>query len=671
MSDAGSSLQYQRSLDSQSNLSEMSVDEDYVPEFSLGMRPDVKQLYRPDDRSAWAEWTPNDTRNTDVEASSYAQECAIIVRREPDPNNKGRAALHSITIQSPWIKKVLDVTFEGYESLSTSLKQLTFKTPFHPFYYRWHRFQKLRHDEEDPGTREHLDLLHSILSEQIQPHIDAMEDYTKNKVISFEYLWAIFSPGMLIHTLIDGQDRILSLRDSRYTASMSGEYLTLECRYIDCDGLSFGYVATSLEIGSFDGVKKLTDLDTMPAHLHPHAESLVKRLLARGEKLEHLNGFHHMSYSGFYTARSSKQVRKRHVENTRIIIDPQTFNVFGNPSPRLDPLDSVIDENPISDGSFGGNVIYQATSEALQRFHKALEAGQENTRRGKPSVRPRSLSPKQRLLCTPMITGYSLASRTWAEFYVEGIAPINWREDAFSRLVLPPGYKDIIYAFVREQLSQDDDFGDIISGKGLGFIMCLTGPPGVGKTLTAESVAEEMRQPLYLMSAGELGETAADVEESLELVLELSNKWNAILLLDECDLFLSARTTSDIRRNRLVSIFLRKLEYYKGVMFLTTNRIDDMDAAFESRIHLTVNYPDLDAASRLYIWKTSMGLGGHQETRLTEKELTALAEQEMNGREIKNIVKTARLLSKQKNVPLAMEHIELVLKVKRGEFNGI
>lgn len=55
------------------------------------------------------------------------------------------------------------------------------------------------------------------------------------------------------------------------------------------------------------------------------------------------------------------------------------------------------------------------------------------------------------------------------------------------------------------------------------------------------------------MSAGELGETAAEVEDSLELVLELTSNWNAILLLDECDMFLEARTTADIRRNRLIS----------------------------------------------------------------------------------------------------------------------
>jgi hypothetical protein len=200
-----------------------------------------------------------------------------------------------------------------------------------------------------------------------------------------------------------------------------------------------------------------------------------------------------------------------------------------------------------------------------------------------------------------------------------------------------------------------------------------------------------MHQPLYSISAGELGETAAEVEDSLELVLELTSKWNAILLLDECDIFLEARTTADIRRNRLISsesfsalhnwkpllpsqglpiprsVFLKKLEYYRGVMFLTTNRISDFDAAFESRIHLTIHYPALDAVSRLHIWKTFVRMG-NSESRLSNSDLETLAKNEINGRQIKNIIKTARLLSKQHKIPLAMEHVEMVLKVKKGDF---
>lgn len=66
-------------------------------------------------------------------------------------------------------------------------------------------------------------------------------------------------------------------------------------------------------------------------------------------------------------------------------------------------------------------------------------------------------------------------------------------------------------------------------------------------------VAEEMKKPLYSMSAGELGHTASQVEQGLHKVLELSTKWGAILLIDECDVFLEQRTNSDLERNKLVS----------------------------------------------------------------------------------------------------------------------
>lgn len=291
----------------------MSVNPDYTADFSLGTRAEIQQLYRPNDRSLWNESVPDKTA-TDVEAGSYAQECALIVRREPHPITN-QVALHSITVQSPLIKKVLDGTFKGFEGLNTQLKQLTFKAPFHPFYYRWHRFEKLRKDEQHQETKEHLDLLYPILSEEIMPHIEAMIDLTKNKVISFDYLWTIFAPGMEVYTELDGQDRLMELTDNRYGANMGGEFFTLECRYIDCDGSSFGYVSSSVDIDKFEGVKKLVDLDAFPSHLHPDVENLVDRLHARGEKLEQLNGFRHMSYSGFYTARSSRQIRKRHVRN--------------------------------------------------------------------------------------------------------------------------------------------------------------------------------------------------------------------------------------------------------------------------------------------------------------------------------------------------------------------
>ncbi|EPE26314.1 P-loop containing nucleoside triphosphate hydrolase [Glarea lozoyensis ATCC 20868] len=668
MSDGGDSLQYHRSVGTSSPaLSEMSLDHTYTPEFKVGMRPEIRQLYRPNDKSTWDEWNPK-TAVVDVEAGSYTQEFALIVRREPHPSNDNQAALKSITVQSPLIRKALEAVFDGYEGLETRLRQLTFEAPFHSFYYRWHRFESLRNLESDESTKAHLTLLYNIISQEILPYIHTMQDFTKNRVISFTHLWTIFAPGTEVYTKIKGHDCAVRLKSSSYGANMSGEYFSLECMYIDCDGSNFGYVDASVEINSFAGVKRLSDLEAIPIHLHPNIEELVERLHIRGDKFEQLNGFHHMSYSGFYTARSSRQVRNRHIASGRIIVDPHTFGIYSMSGPSLAVLENDRATTYSSKSLFksGDSVIRSATEEEFRMYEEALQKCQE-LRDNNSNPTPRVLSCKQRLLCAPSVRGYCLTAKIWAEFDVEKVSRITWSTDVFARLVLPRGTKEIIRAFVQEQLSHDDGFDDIVSGKGLGFIMLLSGEPGVGKTLTAESVAEEMCQPLYAMSAGELGETAAEVEEQLEMVLELTAKWNAILLLDECDMFLEARTTADIRRNRLISIFLRKLEYYRGVMFLTSNRIDDFDPAFESRIHLTIHYPALDTASRLHIWRTFVE-NGNSENGLSDREIEKLATIEMNGRQIKNTVKTGRLLSKQQNKPLSLKHLEMVLKVKRGDF---
>jgi SpoVK/Ycf46/Vps4 family AAA+-type ATPase len=218
-------------------------------------------------------------------------------------------------------------------------------------------------------------------------------------------------------------------------------------------------------------------------------------------------------------------------------------------------------------------------------------------------------------------------------------------------------------SFVESQIENKDTFDDVIQGKGKGIIMLLSGPPGVGKTLTAESVAESMHIPLYMMSAGDLGLRPDEVEESLQDILEMVAKWNAILLLDECDVFLEERTTQELERNKLVSIFLRTLEYYEGILFLTTNRVSNMDAAFQSRIHVSMAYPELCTASRRQIWANFLKMKT-KDSEISERDLDILAEVKLNGRQIKNVIKTAFLLSLRKKTPLRLENIRTILAIE-------
>jgi AAA+ superfamily predicted ATPase len=115
---------------------------------------------------------------------------------------------------------------------------------------------------------------------------------------------------------------------------------------------------------------------------------------------------------------------------------------------------------------------------------------------------------------------------------------------------------------------------------------------GTGKTLTAEAIAELLKKPLYIVTAGDLGTTVAEVEKTLGSVLELCQTWDALVLLDEADIFLEARNNTEIQRNALVCVMLRLLEYYSGCLFLSSNRdADTVDAAIASRITVMLEYP--------------------------------------------------------------------------------
>jgi len=89
--------------------------------------------------------------------------------------------------------------------------------------------------------------------------------------------------------------------------------------------------------------------------------------------------------------------------------------------------------------------------------------------------------------------------------------------------------------------------------------------------------------PLYSVSSGALGSDVETISTRLTHILDLATHWRAVLLVDEADVFLTKRTIADLERNAIVSVFLRGIEYYPGILILTTNRAESIDAAFRSK----------------------------------------------------------------------------------------
>lgn len=135
-------------------------------------------------------------------------------------------------------------------------------------------------------------------------------------------------------------------------------------------------------------------------------------------------------------------------------------------------------------------------------------------------------------------------------------------QDNFQKLVLPEGHQDIVQALVETHFKDPardtkkpevQHNVDLVRGKGKGLIILLHGAPGVGKTSTAECVAEFTHRPLFAMTCGDIGESAGEVEYNLDRCFQLAHKWGCVLLLDEADVFLAKRDRTDLKRNALVS----------------------------------------------------------------------------------------------------------------------
>ncbi|RGP78043.1 hypothetical protein FLONG3_3878 [Fusarium longipes] len=655
-----------KSEETKTEESKSEEDEEKKEKVIVGLLTESKDLYAKFDKNGSRSWTdkyPDDLE--EAAENEETQKYAVIIRKvkpkEADSNKP--LDIDSIVVQSPYLKRVLGKVFDDYPGIITDVTRLKFTAAFHCFVHRWERFTEAKDDPSwDETTRAHVALLHKILEEELGEIIQLRKDYFKNRAIAFEHVWALFSPGCTVWGTVRGKPVAARFDSGNYAKTQCGLVYNMQCKGIDWDGKSMGWADVNMQIREFAGTAPFSNLSCYPLEFHPKPELARELLLQRGRKFESLAGFHYKAYSGPAVWHVSSTKSRQENVNSRIVIDGANWEKL-NPDHMI-WMNYLWNENEIADNS--------ADSEDGEGNDNDSFTDSDI---GKPDVDPNSrmaLTEEQLMMTSPIVRGYALKNKRWMEFFIDDVTDVKFNDKAFDSLVLPQDQKELILAFAQSQVKFKDVFDDIISGKGKGIIMLLSGGPGIGKTLTAESVAEEMKVPLYIMSAGDLGSDAYDIEENLKRILEMVADWNAVLLLDECDVFLEARSAHDIERNRIVSIFLRMLEYYEGILFLTTNRVKDMDQAFQSRIHMSLEYPSLDASARESVWRGFLSraislhatMEGDSAHTITDDEVKALAQLDLNGRQIKNVLKTANLLACHKAEKLSFNHLQTVLRVE-------
>lgn len=239
----------------------------------------------------------------------------------------------------------------------------------------------------------------------------------------------------------------------------------------------------------------------------------------------------------------------------------------------------------------------------------------------------------------PFVRAFSLDLKRYVYADIDDISPWAFDGGAMDRLVLPEGMRRVLTQVF--DASADEIFGDLFKGRHGGMILLANGPQGTGKTLTAEVFAEHTRRPLYVLEMGELGTNLADVEKSLQRVFARAARWNAVLLFDEADVFLAKRAEADLERSAIVGVFLRLLDRYEGMFFLTTNRAEVIDPAFRSRITLKLDYPELGKEARMRIWENMLRAAGFANL---EGDLGPVSEERVDGRQIRNQVRLLRVI---------------------------
>ncbi|KKY15305.1 putative aaa family [Diplodia seriata] len=584
-----------------------------------GQQSTIKTLYEGEQKCQccinWVETPPEDL-SPEIEQLAESKKHALLVRMKKSHDSERKPlVLDSIVVQSSHLKELLGRVFRDYVGITTDLERLVFKAPFKPFFYEWDNLRETVQQEQDPLTKEHGRLLRKLLHAELRDAIALSKDHARHKVIDFANLWTIFRPGIDVLSANEGNDSIYRLIGSSTVYSGDNVSYQLELHSIDYDGSGFGYRLYNVQIAYFEGTAPVISLEAYPADLHPSICELRQRLHMRGERFRDLqaHGFHYRSYEGMADI------------------------------PMQDHIATSMNRPPPP-----GN------------------------------VKSKDISDDLLYLCAPKVRGFSFKVKKWATFFVDQIQEVKWNENAFDKLVLPSDHKRLMLSFVESQIRNKKRFDDVIEGKGQGIVILLEGSPGVGKTLTAEALADRLRKPLYAMSIAELGKSAPELEARLTMILEVAVKWDAVVLLDEADVFLEKRrstggSTDNLERNGIVAIFLRLLEYFRGVLFMTTNRVRAMDPAFQSRIHLNMAYPDLDVSARRAIWESMIAMvdARGEETAIGGDELDGLARCDLNGREIKNLVKSALLLATYEGVPLGVGHVETVLRVtQKGVVSG-
>lgn len=541
-----------------------------------------------------------------------------------DAENEKKIAFEEIEITSPALQSLVAEVDPWWQDVVTEgTRPVTVGSPFSPFVWAWDDYVRAcaPNANDNPERREARndlkDVIQSIRSSQaLESYFRSRDTIMSSKRIKFEFLWTLFGHGARVYarSFMD-EFQMLEVR-SCSIPPIKGRRFRVSCSAFDWDGSKFSTYAYDFYIKPFADEKFINSLDVFPTTFFTEADGsgddtqLRERLYERG--LKYCNactrepnsvqckyqGMAIVSPSGLLSLRSSRLAQNVSLysadpsweewdipdmevfqfdmtsKESRVVIDNWSFlNSKRNLTPCDTPPLGKKDSYPESDCVCG-----ICKSSPLQKWRLESGAHPPPTDTGKVFAQ----EGERLVYLPPRLLGFALEQKVWGQFLVDKIIDTEQGDDPaqsepfWKDLQLEESTKKLLMAFVNnhassrlrrtgsETGSKGAETLDVIEGKGQGLAIMLHGPPGVGKTLTAETIALATGRPLLTVSVADIGVEPHAAEQKLSEVFADAARWEAVLLVDEADVFVEERIKGDLNRNAMVSVLLKCLEYYDG-----------------------------------------------------------------------------------------------------------
>ncbi|OKL60822.1 hypothetical protein UA08_03412 [Talaromyces atroroseus] len=404
----------------------------------------------------------------------------------------------------------------------------------------------------------------------------------------------------------------------------------LRCWAYDWDGSQFQRLPLKLRFARFEESKPINSLPFYPLECHEDSDTLRRKLIERGKKYRRFCtaslGSQMFSYDGqaVLVKRGLSSMRDFMKRDTDTHDDSSIFSYSTSTSSTSAGFAFLKDRVMVDFKSYFEKsrcdaLIGDITPEG--RYGECqcptCQTNQElmalyRTRFDRANIDGRDWDAEQYLLCPPRVFGYVLREKQWAQLHAHG------------------------------------------------------------KKSTAKTVALKAEKPLFAISVADVGTEAKHVESNLRRIFTLATTWQAILLIDEADVFLQSRSLGvthggNIERNALVSVLLRVLEYYQGILMLTTNQIAQFDVAVHSRIHVAIKYRELKEDRAMAIFRNFLDPLDRKGKVKDMDKIVQWLQREIRlagfgGRQIRNVVTSALSLARARgDRQLSRDHLSDVV----------